>query len=314
MAKRADIIEKTPDFMKMNLLDIIMMLDPSKTNKYTPLMVKLFTKNYSDRNLKTRHINEVHMELNEVYNIDLNNIPDEQIPLIYQFLGCFDSDLIKTLSNFIEAAENKQLPGLDVTQVNDISEIHQLISLIKLRNISKKLQKQVLKDYEDNEWLIVRPFTAEASQKYGYGTRWCTASEGYHGHFFNYTEDGKLVYCINKISGKKVAVYYRLNQEKGTELSFWDMIDNRIDSMMSELPNTIIDVVRNILFEKDSFTNRQLNEQAWLTSHSLYKTREKTSSLIEPPMARAVRLQGLEFEAEVELPMDQDEMVNNVEL
>lgn len=314
MAKRADIAEQAPDFMKMNLLDLIMLLDPSKTNKYTPLMVKLFTKNYSKRNLKTNHMNELHIELREGYNVPLNNISDEQIPLIYHFLGCFDSDLVKTMLNFIEATENKQLPGVDVTQVNDISEIHQLISLIKLKNISKKLQKQVLKDYEDNEWLIVRPFTAEASQKYGYGTKWCTASEKYHGHFFTYTEDGKLVYCINKISGKKVAVHYRINQEIGNELSFWNMNDDRIDSMICELPNSILDVVRNILFEKDSFTNRQLNEQAWLTSHSLYKGREKLESVEEAPIARAIRLEREGLPMEVEFPIGEEDMVPNVQV
>ena len=314
MAKRTDITEQAPEFMKMNLLDIIMMIDPSKTNKYTPLMVKLFTKNYSKRNLKTRHLNELHTELRDSYNVVLPGISDEQIPLIYHFFGCFDTDLIKTILNFIEATENKQLPGVDVTQVNDISEIHQLISLIKLKNISKKLQKQVLKDYEDNEWLIVRPFTVEASQKYGYGTKWCTASENYHSHFFSYTEDGKLVYCINKIDGKKVAVYYRINQETGTELSFWNMNDDRIDSMMSELPNSILDLVKNILFEKDSFTNRQLNEQAWLTSHSLYKGREKSESVEEPPIARAVRLEQEAFPMEVELPIGEADMFNNWEV
>lgn len=313
MAKRTDITEQAPEFMKMNLLDIIMMIDPSKTNKYTPLMVKLFTKNYSKRNLKTGHLNELNIELRDGYNVVLPGISDEQIPLIYQFLGCFDTDLIKTMLNFIEATENKQLPGVDVTQVNDISEIHQLISLIKLKNISKKLQKQVLKDYEDDEWLIVRPFTAEASQKYGYGTKWCTASESYQGHFFSYTEDGKLVYCINKISGTKVAVYYRNNQEKGTELSFWNMNDDRIDSMMSELPNTILDVVKNILFEKDSYTNRQLNEQAWQTSYSLYHDRKKLQSFEEePPIARAVRLEQEAFPMEVELPIGEYDMVNEV--
>ena len=314
MAKRTDITEQAPEFMKMNLLDIIMMIDPSKTNKYTPLMVKLFTKNYSKRNLKTGHLNELNIELRDGYNVVLPGISDEQIPLIYQFLGCFDSDLIKTMLNFIEVTENKQLPGVDVTQVNDISEIHQLISLIKLKNISKKLQKQVLKDYEDNEWLIVRPFTAEASQKYGYGTKWCTASESYQGHFFSYTEDGKLVYCINKISGTKVAVYYRNNQEKETELSFWNMNDDRIDSMMSELPNSILNLVKNILFEKDSFTNRQLNEQAWLTSHSLYKGRKKSESVEEPPIARAVRLEQEAFSMEVELPIGEADMFNNWEV
>ena len=301
MAKRADIIEQAPEFMKMNLLDIIMMIDPSKTNKYTPLMVKLFTKNYSKRNLKKNHIDDFRRELRDIYNLELNNISDEQIPLIYQFLGSFESDLVGSLVNFMDASEKKQLPGMDVTQINDISEIHQLISLIKLKNISKKLQKQVFRDYEDDEWLIVRPFTAEASQKYGYGTKWCTSSESYQGHFFNYTEDGKLIYCINKNSGKKVAVFNRNDLDKGTELSFWNMNDERVDSMLCELPNSIMDVIKNILFEKDSFTNRQLNEQAWITSYSLYKQCEKLSSVEEPQMVQAVRLERQGITMEVEL-------------
>jgi len=300
MAKRTDIIEQTSEFMKMNLLDVIMLLDPSKTNKYTPLMVKLFTKNYSQRNFKKNHIDDFRREIRDIYNLELKNISDEQIPLIYQFLGSFESELVRSMVNLIDAAEKNQLPGMDVTQIKDISEIHQLISLIKLKNISKKLQKQVFRDYEDDEWLIVRPFTAEASQKYGYGTKWCTASEKYQGQFFNYTEDGKLVYCINKISGKKVAVFYRNHSDKGTELSFWNMVDDRVDSMLCELPNAIMDVIKDILFVKDSFTNRQLNEQSWQTSYSLYKELEK-SYQEETPMVRAIQTELRDFPVEVDL-------------
>lgn len=310
MAKKNTIVQNTPDFMKMNLLDLIMLLDPSKTNKYTPMMVKLFTQNYTQRNLRQRDIQNLHAELREAYNIVLNNISDEKVPIIYHFLGGFDSELIRTTVNFMEAAENKQLSGVDVSQIKDVSEIHQLMSLIKLKNISKKLQKQVFKDYEDDEWLIVRPFTAEASQKYGYGTKWCTASESYQGHFFRYSEDGKLVYCINKINGNKVAVFYRTNQEKPTELSFWDMGDERIDSIFSGLPNQILEEVKTILFVKDNFTNRQLNEQAWLTSHSLYRELEKKSEELVteepgPQEVQAVRLERQGITMEVEFSEDE---------
>ena len=139
MAKRADIIEQAPDFMKLNLLDVIMLMDPSKTNKYTPLMVKLFTKNYSQRNLKKNHMNDFRRELRDIYNLELNNISDEQTPMIYQFLGIFNSDFVQSIMGFLDAAEKKQIPGLDVTKINDISEISELMSLIQLENISKKL-------------------------------------------------------------------------------------------------------------------------------------------------------------------------------
>ena len=304
MAKRVEIVEQAPDFMKLNLLDLIMLLDPSKTNKYTPLMVKLFTKNYFKRNFRRENVDEFYHDLRNSYNVVLENIPNENIPVIHTLLHTFNSDFVQSIMSFVAAAENNQLPGLDVTKINEVSEISELMSLIKLKNISKKLQKQVFKDYEDDEWLIVRPFTGEASQKYGYGTKWCTSSESYQAHFFSYTEEGKLVYCINKINGKKIAVYYKKNKDSTTELSFWNMVDDRVDSMLSELPEPIMNEVKTVLFVKDTFTNRQLNEKAWMTSHLLYKELLKKEALEDRAEGIAVVNNEVDVEPIREFPME----------
>ena len=304
MAKRVEIVEQAPDFMKLNLLDLIMLLDPSKTNKYTPLMVKLFTKNYFKRNFRRENVDEFYHDLRNSYNVVLENIPNENIPVIHTLLHTFNSDFVQSIMSFVAAAENNQLPGLDVTKINEVSEISELMSVIKLKNISKKLQKQVFKDYEDDEWLIVRPFTGEASQKYGYGTKWCTSSESYQAHFFSYTEEGKLIYCINKINGKKIAVYYKKNKDSTTELSFWNMVDDRVDSMLSELPEPIMNEVKTILFVKDTFTNRQLNEKAWMTSHLLYKELLKKEALENRAEGIAVVNNEVDVEPIREFPME----------
>ena len=304
MAKRAEIIEQAPDFMKLSLLDLIMLLDPSKTNKYTPLMVKLFTKNYFKRNFRRENVDEFYHDLRNSYNVVLENIPNENIPVIHTLLHTFNSDFVQSIMSFVAAAENNQLPGLDVTKINEVSEISELMSLIQLKNISKKLQKQAIKDYEDDEWLIVRPFTGEASQKYGYGTKWCTSSESYQAHFFSYTEEGKLIYCINKINGKKIAVYYKKNKDSTTELSFWNMVDDRVDSMLSELPEPIMNEVKTILFVKDTFTNRQLNEKAWMTSHLLYKELLKKEALEDRAEGIAVVNNEVDVEPIREFPME----------
>ena len=304
MAKRVEIVEQAPDFMKLSLLDLIMLLDPSKTNKYTPLMVKLFTKNYFKRNFRRENVDEFYHDLRNSYNVVLENIPNENIPVIHTLLHTFNSDFVQSIMSFVAAAENNQLPGLDVTKINEVSEISELMSLIQLKNISKKLQKQAIKDYEDDEWLIVRPFTGEASQKYGYGTKWCTSSESYQGHFFSYTEEGKLIYCINKINGKKIAVYYKKNKDSTTELSFWNMVDDRVDSMLSELPEPIMNEVKTILFVKDTFTNRQLNEKAWMTSHLLYKELLKKEALEDRAEGIAVVNNEVDVEPIREFPIE----------
>ena len=304
MAKRVEIVEQAPDFMKLNLLDLIMLLDPSKTNKYTPLMVKLFTKNYFKRNFRRENVDEFYHDLRNSYNVVLENIPNENIPVIHTLLHTFNSDFVQSIMSFVAAAENNQLPGLDVTKINEVSEISELMSLIQLKNISKKLQKQAIKDYEDDEWLIVRPFTGEASQKYGYGTKWCTSSESYQAHFFSYTEEGKLIYCINKINGKKIAVYYKKNKDSTTELSFWNMVDDRVDSMLSELPEPIMNEVKTVLFVKDTFTNRQLNEKAWMTSHLLYKELLKKEALEDRAEGIAVVNNEVDVEPIREFPIE----------
>ena len=89
MAKRVEIVEQAPDFMKLNLLDLIMLLDPSKTNKYTPLMVKLFTENYFKRNFRRENVDEFYHDLRNSYNVILENIPNENIPVIHTLLNTF---------------------------------------------------------------------------------------------------------------------------------------------------------------------------------------------------------------------------------
>lgn len=274
MARKKDIIENAPEFMKMNLLDLIMELDTSKTNKYTPLMVKLFSENYKVRN--SRNTDEFNYMLREDYNIpNYKNIPPELLPVFSNFLHLFNTDFVKSCISFIDSAEKNQLPSLDISKISKISEITEIMSIIKLKNISKKLQTQVLKDYEDEEWLILRPFTHEASTKYGYGTKWCTAAENYVHHFFNYTRDGKLIYCINKITGKKVAVFQGISGEKMNELSFWNSADERMDSMICGLPNKIMDEVKHILFTKEFIPNCLLNEKAWNDSLTLYNSKKE---------------------------------------
>ena len=54
--------------------------------------------------------------------------------------------------------------------------------------------------YEDNKWVIVRPFTIEASRMYGGGTKWCTSlkKDKFKSLFYAYIETGILYYILKK--------------------------------------------------------------------------------------------------------------------
>jgi hypothetical protein len=134
-----------------------------------------------------------------------------------------------------------------------------------LNKIGKELAKQVQKDFENEEWLVVRPFTYESSVKYGYGSKWCTSMEQSSEHFFRYSNNGTLIYCLNKKTGDKVAAHYEI----GEGISFWNAEDNRIDSMFSNLPNYIMDLIRGIITD-NPVTNRLLSVKVWQNSKDLW--------------------------------------------
>ena len=147
-------------------------------------------------------------------------------------------------------------------------DIELQISLSELKNMDKELSKQTHKLYEDDEWLVIKPMSYQASLKYGASTKWCTASRENSEYYLRYSRRGILIYCINKITGDKVGTFKSLDQHE-KETSFWDIVDQRIDSMDSGLPIVVMDVIRKEFKEQvysnfellsDEERNRQLME------------------------------------------------------
>jgi hypothetical protein len=108
---------------------------------------------------------------------------------------------------------------------------------------TKTMEKQVRIVFDNDEWLMVRPLTFAASKKYGSNTKWCTTQENNPDYFMKYSKRGVLIYCINKKSGYKVAAFHSLDKSE-PEFSFWNQKDTRIDSMETELPSNLLDMVK----------------------------------------------------------------------
>ena len=274
MAKIKDMIEKAPVSFKTSLLDVLIAMDTSKTKKYVPMMLKVLQNNSSETN--NRVDEDYGRELHEYYGI--SNLPSSIDPKVaYTLLHMLGSDTTKDFMNFMDSYEKGYFKGLDITTISSKKELSRLNSLTALNKIGKELAKQVQKDFEDEEWLVVRPFTYESSLKYGYGSKWCTSMESQPEHFFRYSNNGTLIYCLNKKTGDKVAAFY----EVGEGLSFWNAEDNRIDSMFSGLPSHIMDVIRGIVTD-NPVSNRLLSPEVWKSSNDLYgKERMKIREVVE---------------------------------
>jgi hypothetical protein len=293
MAKIKEIIEMAPASFKISLLDVLMAMDMSKTKKYVPLMLRVI-QNVEDEKSSYRVEEDFNAEIRDYYGV--SNLPETIDPKVaYVLLQVIGSDTTRDLMNFMDSFEKGYFKGVDITTIKTKKELCQLNGLTALNKIGKELAKQVQKDYEDEEWLIVRPFTYESSVRYGYGSKWCTSMEKSAQHFFRYSDNGTLIYCLNKKTGDKVAAF----SEVGEGLSFWNAEDFRIDSMFSGLPIHIIDVIRGIVTD-NPLPNRSLSPEVWQNSKDLWseswnKEREREvmeeSQMLnheEPVLANAV--------------------------
>jgi hypothetical protein len=96
-----------------------------------------------------------------------------------------------------------------------------------------------------------------ASKKYGANTKWCTTQENNPEYYLKFSRRGILIYVINKITGNKIGVFKNIDMSYAKEISFWNMVDERIDSMESELPSDILNIIKDD-FNQTTLTNWEL--------------------------------------------------------
>jgi hypothetical protein len=150
--------------------------------------------------------------------------------------------------------DKNQIENKDVTTYSTIDDLRSAITLASMKELTKELEGQVIKEYEDDKWLVVRPLTFQASSKYGASTRWCTTYQKEKQYFEKYWQYGILVYFINKVTGYKFAGYKSLKD--GNELSFWNAEDSRIDYLYVDADEYLFSIVRRIL--SSDKTNKEL--------------------------------------------------------
>ncbi len=237
--------------------------------KYTEMAINLIK--YKNLQLSEGRSRDAIEELKNGFGFDveyLNSLNYLELSSIMHLISdFFGYNNFRLLKEFISLNEKKLIENNDLTTYKTFDEIELQISLSSLKTIDKEMAKQVLKLYETDEWLIVKPLSYQASLKYGASTKWCTASKDSPDYYFRYSRRGILIYCINKKTGNKVGAFKNLDTGYDVETSFWNITDQRIDSMESGLPNDVLDVIRYDFFNtkesnwdilSDEERNRQL--------------------------------------------------------
>ena len=267
MARLKEIKEKYSNW-DISIIDILSELDTTGTNKYTELFLKSIQNehNYLYKNEVNIDSDWYLNKLNEWFDLELNsenNINDGELQFIkFKLLNTFinEANFLK-IKKFIDYSERK-LIKTDVNQIKTIEDIDRLICISDFKNIDKELSKDVLIEFKDENWLLIRPLTYESSLKYGASTKWCTASKDTYDHFFRYTESGILIYCIDLKRGDKFGFHRDIPQSDNrhnNEISFWNTADYRVDSMQCNFSPDVINHLMNIELK----SNKEMSNGKW---------------------------------------------------
>lgn len=251
---RIEELKKQNPKLNFNIVDIINKIIPKP--KYTELMVNLIKRKTEDNHSRK----DIILAL-ESYDVYLNYDDLSTLELLILF-KVFDSYIgtsdLRTMNKFIELNERNLITNNNLSTYKSFEDLGLQISLSELKLIDKDIEKQVIKLYETSDWLVLRPLSWNSSRKYGANTKWCTSSEHETDYFYKYAKRGILIYAIDKITGNKVAGYYQISEYDDRELSFWNIIDKRIDSMEANLPYEIMSIFTKEFNKKDKVSNWDL--------------------------------------------------------
>ena len=257
---RLDELKKQYPELNVSFFDMMTRLDTSKTYKYLPLMCKIFGQRINPK--KFWHKDDYSSNLLDVQStlinrgISTDGLNDGQMYYILNFITeHYTNDTYQTLKEFMDYMEKGQIDNKDISNYKDLDDVRGAVTLASIKEYTKDLENQIIKEYEDEKWVAVRPLTFSASAKYGSSTRWCTTYQREKQYFEKYWRKGILVYFIKKQSGYKFAGFKGLNGD--AEFSFWNAEDQRVDYLDVNADDYLFPIVRKIF--KSEQTNKNLS-------------------------------------------------------
>lgn len=240
----------------INLFKLFSLLVPEKKDKYTETLLRI-VKNTPNIDAHLREVKELLKREFSLDTKDMNELERLEVLFFYRLLDSFNFSDLRSFRKFCELNERGLIKQNDLSRYSTFDEIINSLSIAEMVSDHKELEKQVKVLFDNEEWLLVRPLTYLSSKKYGSNTKWCTTTENNPEYFLKYTKKGVLIYCINKLTGYKVASFYSLDKND-PEFSFWNQKDSRIDSLDTELTDELRKIILNESKSKGARTNRFL--------------------------------------------------------
>jgi hypothetical protein len=263
---RIDELKKQYKEFALSDLDAMKMVVPNQANKYAEMLAKLTKNHIEDAYFNNREggMNSLRKEMLQLlvsnYEMDYAYLETLETPVLLSIYLRIDAIIgsarAKSFFKFANLNERGLIANNDVTSYKSFEEVETAVSLAEMKLIDKELEKQIIKVYEDDEWLLLKPLSLEASMKYGSSTKWCTTMDS-GVYFARYSKWGILIYALNKKTGYKFASFKNLDNNRDSEFSFWNPADAKIDPLTAvEIPTNILakvinEVRNNVISNKD---------------------------------------------------------------
>jgi hypothetical protein len=287
--KKTVIKEHNP-WANINIVDMLSILDPSKTNKFLPFLVK--------------HYKNVINNKSEIDEKDWNNyrkdiirhhsISEDKIDTIFNFskieIDIFnriteminkDYNVKEILEEFNEHCNSYRIENTDIGQYNNINDIIETNRKANFKILKNHKEQKVHVVMEDKNWLLIKPLTFESSLKYGSSTKWCTAMKNNPDYFYRYSKRGILIYIINKNTLVKTACFIPLDGEESSysnPLKLYNEKDVESDSFVLNLDNKVMETL--MVEFNDKITNYELIKYNYPEIYKEWIEYERNESLV----------------------------------
>lgn len=293
---------KQNEKFSLNYINVLELFCPDKKSKYieTLLRVMLNTDNLNSAAEEVKQY--ITKEFDFIKKEDLNSFSNISVLALHKFIDSFfNYGDLKSFRKFCEYNERGLIEQNDLTKYKTFNEILTQLSIADIKVENKSLENEVVKVFENDEWILIRPLTHYSSKKYGANTKWCTTMESNPEYFYKYSKRGVLIYCINKKTGYKVASFYSLDKND-PEFSFWNQQDQRVDSLETQLTDELRSIILKESKNPNAKTNRDfLSEELKDKEEQLYKI--KLNDVLAVAEPREINVEDSVEESVQEIPV-----------
>jgi hypothetical protein len=274
------LIQENPN-MDINLVRLISKLDPSKTNKLTPFMVKVFKKRMVDFEKEITQEEGIYGLRYEYVNSKMSDASGFEKLILTWVIDQFRAENIEILREFNEVLDKGLVDQNDISKYENFEEITNQLSVARTKDLLKKSRKEISVVYEDDEIMMLKPLSFEASLKYGAGTKWCTAMKNEPEYFYRYSKNGILIYLINKETGRK----FGCHSERYTDnrVQIFNEIDQVIDSFHMGLPYEKLTILMDLMDSEKYGVNSELFSEEEKSKYGLRVNKYSVDEVMDMP-------------------------------